>query len=364
MAPWTIVLSSAIGAIVLAGVLAIPELVSAPRSEIGATLVQHLPELVVGALGGYGLGAILLTTADLVAAVVRIRQQLTRAALGLASAWQDWTAAFGTKSYRRLATSLARPGSDTGNDSAVLPTTCTASEARSEISRAHYISLAKSHFLSVLIVLIGVVGLGVAQDHGVLPFQSGAIPTVSAILIVVGLILLAALGRIAIDVTAEPLLDTISQLSAEPNEVGLLRRVVALLEPARDAVRVDRISETSPQLPEQLISAFEEGNRPLLDAFQRLSENTQSLEAALHSSMAALETNMRTAGSERQPVDDNAISLAELQTAVEELTAVLRRLSAVPEEKQQPVPVGRRTALSPGLAGELRRLLAEIDTAR
>ena len=109
MAPWTIVLSSAIGAIVLAGVLAIPELVSAPRSEIGAALMQHLPALVVGALGVYGLAAILLTTADLVAAVVRIRQQLTRAALGLASAWQDWTAAFGTKSYRRLATSLARP---------------------------------------------------------------------------------------------------------------------------------------------------------------------------------------------------------------------------------------------------------------
>src|SRR5215472_4297335 len=266
MAPWTIVLSSAIGAIVLAGVLAIPELVSVPRSEIGATLVQHLPALVVGALGVYGLGAILLTTADLVAAVVRIRQQLTRAALGLASAWQDWTAAFGTKSYRRLATSLARPGSDTGNDSAVLPTTCTASEARSEISRAHYISLAKSHFLSVLIILIGIVGLGIAQDHGVLPFQSGAIPTTSAILIVVGLVLLGALGRIAIDVTAEPLLEAITQPSAESNDVGLLHRVVGLLEPARDATQAGRMYDLPSGFAEQMISALEEGNRPLLDA--------------------------------------------------------------------------------------------------
>jgi len=363
MAPWTIVLSSAIGAIVLAGVLAIPELVSVPRSEIGATLVQHLPALVVGALGVYGLGAILLTTADLVAAVVRIRQQLTRAALGLASAWQDWTAAFGTKSYRRLATSLARPGSDTGNDSAVLPTTCTASEARSEISRAHYISLAKSHFLSVLIILVGVVGLGIAQDHAALPFQSGAIPTVSTILIVVGLVLLAILGRIAVDVTAEPLLETFSQLSAESHEVGLLRRVVEMLGPARDAVEGGAMNDFRPGFPEQLVSALEEANRPLLDALIRLSENTQSFEAALNSSIMALETKMHAADAQ-QPVDGNAIPLAELQAAVEELTAVLRQLSAVPEQTQQPVPVVRRTGPTPGLAGELRRLLAEIDAGR
>jgi hypothetical protein len=366
MAPWTIILSSAVSAIVVSGVLVIPELANAPRAEIGAALFQHLPALAVGALGVYGLGAMLLTTVDLVADLLRMRQQLTRAAMGAAPAWHDWVAAFGTRSFRRLATSLPPRGSDTASDGAELFTTCNASEARSEIARTHYISLAKSHFLSVLIILIGIVGLGIAQDHGVLPFQSGAIPTASAILIVVGLVLLAALGRIAIDVTAEPLLEAITQPSPEPNEVGLLRRVVALLEPARDAAEAGRIYDVPSGFSEQLLSALEEGNRPLLDAFVRLSENTQSLEATLHSSVAAFETNIRSAGAQ-QPVDGSAISLTELQAAVEELTAVLRRLSAAPEEARQPVPVGRRTtpaALSPGLAGELRRLLAEIDAGR
>ena len=56
----------------------------------------------------------------------------------------------------------------------------------------------------------------------------------SAILIVAGLLLLAVMGRIAIDVTAEPLLETIAQLTVEPVEIGLLRRVVSLLEAGGD----------------------------------------------------------------------------------------------------------------------------------
>jgi hypothetical protein len=363
MAPWTIVLSSTIGAIVVAGVLVIPELVSAPRSELGAALFQQVPALAVGALGGYGLAAILLTTGDLVAALLRMRQQLTRTAMGTAPVSYDRIAAFGTRSFRRLAASLPQRGSDAADGSAALSATFSGSEARSEIARAHYISLARSHFLSVLIILVGVVGLGIAQDHAALPFQSGAIPTVSTILIVVGLVLLAILGRIAVDVTAEPLLETFSQLSAESHEVGLLRRVVEMLGPARDAVEGGAMNDFRPGFPEQLVSALEEANRPLLDALIRLSENTQSFEAALNSSIMALETKMHAADAQ-QPVDGNAIPLAELQAAVEELTAVLRQLSAVPEQTQQPVPVVRRTGPTPGLAGELRRLLAEIDAGR
>ena len=67
-------------------------------------------------------------------------------------------------------------------------------------------------------MLVGIVGLGVAQNHGALPFQTGVIPMLSAILIVAGLLLLAALGRIAIDVTAEPLLETIAQLTVDPKK--------------------------------------------------------------------------------------------------------------------------------------------------
>jgi hypothetical protein len=236
--------------------------------------------------------------------------------------------------------------------------------------------LARSHFLSVLIVLVGIVGLGVAQNHGALPFQTGVIPTISAVLIVAGLLLLAALGRIAIDVTAEPLLETIAQLTAEPEELGLLRRVVALLEAGHDrSAADDGIGELPSRFPERLVAAFEEGHLPLLDAVSRLSEITQLLEAAMRTSVEAFETAMRSAAAQQRPVNDDkiagAMSVPELQTAVEELTAVLRRLSAVPENIEVATPhpgyagvPARRKAPAPGLARELRGLLQEIDAPR
>jgi hypothetical protein len=227
----------------------------------------------------------------------------------------------------------------------------------------------------VLIALVGIVGLGVAQNYGALPFQTGAIPTTSAILIVAGLVLLAALGRIAIDATAEPLLETIAQLTIEPEEIGLLRRVVSLLEAGPDGtVGGARSGELPARFPERLAAAIEQGHLPLLDAVSRLSEINQALEAAIRTSVEAFEATMRSAASQQRPVDDGriagAISLPELQAAVEELTGVLRRLSAVPEHMEEAASLAahavssRRSAPTPGLARELHRLLQEIDAAR
>ena len=365
MPTWTIVLSSAIGAIVLATALAVAEVMNAPRSEIGTILVPHLPILAVGALGVYGLGAMLLTTANLVAGIVWMRHHLGRAALGRLPDRHDWIAALGTT---RLAQAVAEAADNRG----VFRAPFTADEARREIARLHYICLARSHFFSVLIVLVGIVGLGIAQNYGALPFHTGVIPTVSAILIVAGLVLLAALGRIAIDVTAEPLLENIAQPTVEPEEIGLLRRVVSLLEAGREPPVADAIIGESPaRFPERLVAAFEQGHLPLLDAVSRLSENTQALEAAMHASVEALET-MRSAAAQQRPVDDDKIagakSVPELQAAVEELTAVLRRLSGRPDEIEEAATLAahvavpaRRKEPAPGLARELRRLLQEID---
>jgi hypothetical protein len=376
MPTWIIVLSSAIGAIVLATALAVAEVANAPRSDIVTILMPHLPVLAVGALGVYGLGALMLTTTNLVASMIWMRHHLGRAALGRTPVWQGWIAALGTNGFRRLATRSAQARPESADDSVVLPTPFTADEARREIARRNYICLARSHFLSVLIVLVGIVGLGLAQNHGALPFQTGVIPTLSAILIVAGLLLLAALGRIAIDVTAEPLLETIAQLTAEPEEIGLLRRVVSLLEAGRDrSVADDTIGELPARFPERLVAAFEEGHLPLLNAVSRLSEITQALESAMRTSVEAFETAMRSAAAQQRPVDDDktvgAMSFPELQGAVEELTAVLRRLSAVPENMEEATPLAsyaavpaRRNAPARGLARELRGLLQEIDAAR
>ena len=376
MPTWIIVLSSAIGAIALATALAVAEVMNAPGSDIGTSLGPHLPVLVVGALGVYGLGALLLTTTNLVASMIWIRHHLGRTALGRTPAWRDWIAALGTDGFRRLAKRSAQAGSETADDSVVLSAPFTADEARSEIARRNYICLARSHFLSVLVVLVGIVGLGVAQNHEGLPFQTGVIPTVSAVLIVAGLLLLAALGRIAIDVTAEPLLETIAQLTVVPEEIGLLRRVVSFLEARRDGPATsDGIGELPARFPERLAAAFEQGHLPLLNVLTRLSEITQALETTMRTSVEAFETTLRSAGAQQRGVDDDksvgAMTFPELQAAVEELTSVLRRLSAMPENTEDATPLAgytsvpaRRKAPAPGLARELRGLLREIDAAR
>ena len=375
MPTWSTVLSSAIGAILLATALAVAEVINAPRSEIGTMLIPHLPVLAVGALGVYGLGAMSLTTINLVASMVWMRHHLGRAALGRTPAWRGWIAALGSDGFRRIVTRSAQAEPETADSGGVLSTLFTANEARSEVARRYYICLARSHFISVLIVLVGIVGLGAAQSHGALPFQTGAIPTVSAILIVAGLVLLAALGRIAIDVTAEPLLETIAQLTVVPEEILLLRRVVSLLEAGRDQpAGDDRIDELPARFPERLVAAFEQGHIPFLDAVSRLSEVTQALEAAMRTSVEALEITMRSAAAQQPPADGDkfagAMSFPELQAAVEELTTVLRRLSAAPENMEEAATLAahavpaRRREPAPGLARELRRLLQEIDATR
>jgi hypothetical protein len=374
MPTWSTVLSSAIGAILLATALAVAEVMNAPRSEIGTMLIPHLPVLAVGALGVYGLGAMLLTTINLVASMVWMRHHLRRVALGRTPVWRGWIAALGTDGFRRFVTRSAQAGPETADSGGVLSTPFTADEARSEVARRYYICLARTHFISVLIVLVGIVGLGAAQSHGALPFQTGVIPTVSAILIVAGLVLLAALGRIAIDVTAEPLLETIAQLAVEPEEIRLLRRVVSLLEPGRDHPADDRGDGLPARLLERLVAAFEQGHLPFLDAVSRLSEITQALEAAMRRSVEAFETTMRSAAAQQQLADDDkiagAVPFPELQAAVEELTAVLSRLSAAPEDMEEATTLAahavpaRRRAPAPGLARELRSLLQEIDAAR
>lgn len=375
MRPWMIVLSSAIGAIAVAAAVALPELLDVSRSEAGPTLLLHLPALVVAAFGAYALGAMLLTMATLLAGLLRVRHHLGSAAPDGARPRRDWLVALGSGGFRQLAPKLspALAQSAAADERIALETGFSASEMRREITRLHYISLARSHFFSALIMLAGVVALGLAQDHGPLSILSGAIPTTSAVLILVGLMLLTCLGRIAIDVTAEPLLETISQLPAERAEIRLLRRTVQLLETARAAPAPgdDSAPASTAHQPERLVAVIEQGQRALLDAVGRLSANTRELGAVLRSQVETLETSMQTIA-QRPPGGDNsqtdAAGFPELQATIAELTAVLQRLSGVPEdeaegsERHEAEPTSRLPA--PRVARELRKLLQEIEAAR
>jgi hypothetical protein len=364
MRAWMIVLSSAVSAIVVAAAVVIPEMTSVPRSDVTPTLLAHSPVLAIAALAVYALCAILLTTASLVADALRFRNYLTRTSEDDPSAARQWPAF--SNQFQQLATRLPYSGAI---DARVAFASFNSNDARREIARLYYISLARSHFPSALVVLAGIVALGLAQDHGSLPLQPAAIPTASAALIITGLALLYVLGRIAVDVTAEPLLETMSQLRiSERIEVGLLRRAVELLEMAGNKPDSDSQRATLPaELPERLVDAIEHSQQMLTDAISRLSANSKALEAAIRGSVETLETAMHAAAARPIPADANRageVAFPKLQAAVEELTAVLRQLSAVPESATTDLaaPSGRPPA--PRLAGELRQLLQEIESAR
>jgi hypothetical protein len=365
MKPWMIVLASTVGAIIVTAAIAVPEVRSLPRSDLAPVLLAHSPVLAIAALAVYALCAILLTTASLVTGALRFRNYLMRTSEDQHSTARQWGAVLSNQ-FQQLATRLTYAGA---TDHGVAFASFSDSDARREIARLYYISLARSHFPSALVVLAGIVSLGLAQGHGSLPLQPAAIPTASAALIMAGLALLYVLGRIAVDVTAEPLLETISQLRiSESIEVGLLRRAVELLEIAGNTPSSDSQSATpSAELAERIVDAIEQSQHLLSDAVSRLSATTEALEAAIRASVEALETAIHAPAAQPIAADGHEAAGAgfpELQTAVEELTAVLRQLSAVPEGPTTDLARAPDRPPERRLAGELRQLLQEIESAR
>jgi hypothetical protein len=81
---------------------------------------------------------------------------------------------------------------------------------------------------------------------------------------------------------------------------------------------------------------------------------------------------MRTTAAQHVPIGDNgnaaAAGFTELRAAVEELTGVLQRLTALPDDAAEaPLaadPAAGRSVPSPRLARELRQLLQDIEAAR
>jgi len=374
MRPWMIVLSSAIAAIIGAGAVVEPELFEAPRSDFASILATHLSVLAVAALAVYALCAMFLATGTLIANGLSVRRRLGRISGYSRPTEADRTAAFGSTELRRLVSlPAAEPARRAGaNETILLQHRFSANAARGEIARLHYLWLARTHFFSALIVLTALVGLGLAQDHGSVSSSLGEIPTFSAILMLVGLILLAILGRIAIDVSTEPLIEMIAQIADEHVEAGLLGSLAEMLEAVKTtaAVNIGAPSSTL-QLPDRLEVAIEEGQRGLVDAAKHLSLTTDALGATIGSSLDALKTEIATAAVRLPATADRgseALGFSQLQGAVEALTAVLERLTTVQGTIEEPSPgadqAARHGVEEPHLARELRQLLQEIGTAR
>src|SRR6267142_1397428 len=335
MRPWMIVWLSMACAILVATALAGPEVLGAARTSSWTALLPSLSMLAVAALAVYALCAMLLATGALLTETLLARHRLGRAGEYRTLTACDWIAALGTNGLHRLISRPATepiPGAEA--DSMIqLPGRFDPVMARREIARLHYIGLARAHFFSALIVLTALVGLGIAQDHEGARLALVTIPTTSTTLILIGLILLAILSRIAVDVAVEPLIEAISELPAEGVEIGLLRRAVEILESAAVAVGSRGPLAFLP-LHDRLDAVIEENQRTLLDAVRHLSASTDALGATMRSSATALGEAISLSQAQLAlPADGgnaDTYKFAELQGAVEDLTAVLQRLTTIP----------------------------------
>jgi hypothetical protein len=374
MRPWIVVLASTVVAIGAAAAMAWPELSLTPLSAIVPSLKPLLPKLVVTALAVYALSAIVLGTGNQVVLSLRLRRHLTRAPAHQGPARPDWTAAFAASGLQRLAPlpAFPQPRSARPDGLIVLQGRLRPREARREVARLCYIWAARTHFFSALVALAAAVALGAAQQYGPVPMVPGPIPTVPAGLVLVGLILLAILARLAIDVTVDPLIEAISGFPTEPIDVALLRRAVELLE-AAPTPYPERDSSDRPvilQIPDRLIAALEHGHRALSDAVERLSATTEGLASTTRSSIEALDSTLRVAEQRQSPPAIAAIAdtaeLSQLRQAVVALTAALDRTPTEPAISTDTVPstelVARHREAQPGLADQLKQLLQEIET--
>src|SRR5271170_945331 len=372
MRPWIIVLSSATVAIAAVAAMAWPALSLTPPAAIAPALIPLMPTLVVTALAVYALCAIVLAAGNLVVASLWLRRYFAPNPAHQGAARPDW-AVFAESALRRLAPPSANPqrGSARPDGMVVLQGRFHPEEARKEVARLYYIWAARTHFFSVLIALACAVALGAAQQHGPLPIVTGLIPTVPAGLILAGLILLAILARLAVDVTIEPLIEAIAGFPTEPIDVSLLRRAVELLE-AAPTPRWDRElgdAASISQIPDRLVSALEEGHRTLSNAIERLSATTDGLASTARSSIDTLESAFRAA-EQRQvpamPATANTAELSQLRQAMVALTAVLERIPTGPADGRDMAPgtdlATRRREAQPDLADQLKQLLQEIGT--
>jgi hypothetical protein len=188
-------------------------------------------------------------------------------------------------------------------------------------------------------------------------------------LVVAGLVLLAILARIAVDVAAEPLIEMISRLPAETAETGLLRRTAELLAAA---TRVNPPNAASApvdlvQIPQRLGDILEQGHRTLFDAIEYLSSTTDGLATTTRSSIEALEATFRATGSREQTLAQHAAidttAMTDLRDAITALTAILQSIRGAPGAADDDgVPSLARRDREPDLALELRNLLKEIET--
>jgi len=386
MRVWIIAVLSLVAAVAAVAALAVPGLRGVAASEIIPILLPYSPTLAVLALVAYAFAALLLTTGTLAGDMIGLRGRIARLAEAGVPTQHDIGAVFGPSRLARLTPRFAptsTPGVPIAAEAIIgTPEIVRPGEVRSEIARLHYIWLARTQFFTAFVLLAATAATGFVQDYAasLIPLPS-LIPTVWAFLALGGLILLAGLSRLVIDVTVEPIVEEMLRLPGERPETRLLRRMTELVDSAptpTPAVRSEMAPASRPMSEEsleRLAMAVEESRRAWLDSVADLSAaaaalrspmsvSAEALEASLHGALERLAT-AAPSGTDTGSFDAGAF--AEFQVAVERLTLAINRLGTPSEapanEAGSPSSEAapRRSSAANRVAAELAKLLREIN---
>jgi hypothetical protein len=381
MRPWIIAVTSA-GIAVLAGAALVrPELALTSRSTLLTSLPPVLPTFAVTVLAVYGLCAIWLSAASVIALTVSQRRRCERLAADPAGADRD---ALAGGLCRRLSLPSAAPGL-AGALSRIGP-----AEMRREIVHLYYLAAARGQFFSALIVLAAVVVVGAAQQQGALRVVFAPIPTVAAALALAGLVLLAFLARIAVDISAEPLIDAIGRFPVEPSRAELVDRATARLEAAAAILERRPLpappTATTPDLPDRLVAVVESSQQALGAASERLAVTADRFATATTAAIDTFAETLRVLPQRATGEDGTAtvVAIGQLHDAVVHLTSLLQQRRSAPAAADTTAadttaadttaadttaadttaaPARSAREPLPDLAEELRKLLQEIETA-
>ena len=338
-----------------------------PRTALLSFLLPHLPWLAVAGLGVYAVVAVVLSSAVMLMELHRIQARLSQ----MTPDAQSWSLAFASTSLANIAPrllNLAAPEAASSAGRLILQNRFDSGNARREIAALYYDWLARTHYLTALLLSVGLTAAGAAQEYGILYISGGiAIPGSAAGLGLVLMVLVAVSGRIAVGSATRPLLEKISLLPSERLDVGLLRGVYQLLERGVVANPFTVPTLDTAALPEQVVHALEEQSSSVSAAARNLSATAELLASAMRSVVEMVETLAsdraeHNAGPSEASRD--GLGPAKLQNAIEQLTRAVENLPVadreVAAESRQTADPKSDLARSQ-FAQELKSLLAQFD---
>ena len=309
-----------------------------PESPTPTAVYTNLPSLAAIGLGTYVLFSLLAPAALIIMDLGRVRGRL-KSLVSLNR--QAWDAAFTGTSLSIIAARLvefAQDGNADLENQVLVRCRLGGAESRREIGRLYWNWLVRLQCLTASAVLVALLGFNLAQFYAFAP-SSGSVAFSQLLLFeVLAIVLLGFLSRAAINLAAEPFLDTVGDVPFE----------------YLDTVLLHALGSGSGGVPAPitnlLATLLERDQKTLSEAIYRIAESSE-----------LLATIAQTGSPGNIPIEPRSFeeftfAIDRLSTAIEHAVNLSLPAAANPVE-----PTSERPLQQGELSRDLRAILKEFD---